>query len=120
MKSPSTRQLKVGQEIKSVLSEIFLKQDIYDPETFEQMDITISEVQVSPDLRNATVFFTPLAGKRKESASNVLNSIAGKMKGEVGKKMRIKRIPNLFFKLDDSFETAGNINDLINQTKEED
>lgn len=118
MKLPSTRQLKVGQEIKSILSEIFIKQDIYDPKTFQIMEVTISEVQVSPDLRNATVFFTPLAGKGKNTAGEVLNSMAGKMKGEIGKRMHIKRIPSLFFKLDESFEKAGKLNDIIYQTKD--
>jgi ribosome-binding factor A len=113
MKEQSIRQLKVGQEIKSVLSEIFMKQDFYNPETFEQIDITISEVQVSADMRNATVYFHPLAGKNKENLESMLNPIASKIKGMMGKKLHLKRIPNLYFKLDDSFSEAQKMNELI-------
>lgn len=117
MRTPSTRQLKVGQEIKSVLSEIFIKQDIYNPSTREAIDVTISEVQVSPDMRNATVFFIPLAGRNKKDVTEILNNIAKKIKGQMGRKLHLKRIPDLFFKIDDSFENAGKLNDLIYQTK---
>jgi ribosome-binding factor A len=120
MKLPSTRQLKVGQEIKIVLSEIFMKRDIYDPNTFATIDITISEVQVSPDMRNATVYFAPLAGKGVDTVGEVLNIMAGKIKGQVGRKMHLKRIPSLYFKLDETFEKAGKLNDLIYSVKQDD
>ncbi len=120
MKLPSTRQLKVGQEIKTILSEIFIKQDIYDPKTFATIDITISEVQVSPDMRNATVYFAPLAGRSVDTVCDVLNAMAGKIKGQIGRKMHIKRIPSLYFKLDETFEKAGKLNDLIYTVKQDD
>jgi len=115
MREFSTRQLKIGQEIKAVLSELFMKQDFYDPETFQQIDITISEVQVSPDVRNATVFFHPLAGKNKDRIEAILNPMAGRIKGVVGKSMHLKRIPNLYFKLDDSFTEAQKMADLLHK-----
>jgi len=116
LKEYSTRQLKVGQEIKTALSEIFVKRDIYDPETMRSLDITISEVRVSPDLRNATVFFIPLNGKDKDRMEDVLNPISGKFKGIIGKKLHIKRIPDLHFKLDKSFDNAANINSIISKS----
>ena len=116
MKEQSTRQLKVGQQIKEIISEIFMKQDIYDPQTLKPLEITISEVKVSADLRNATVFFFPLAGKDYDKLEAVLNPISGKIKGVVGKKMHIKRIPDLHFKLDDSFEKAQKVEELIKDT----
>jgi len=113
LKEFSTRQLKVGQEIKSVLSEIFMRGDFYDPQTFATLHITVSEVRVSPDLRNATVFFSPLGGKDQERMEDVLNPMAGKIKGLMGRKIQLKRIPSLHFKLDKSFENAAKINSLI-------
>jgi len=113
MKEFSTRQLKVGQEIKAILAETFMRGEIYDPVTFQSINITISEVQVSPDLRNATVFFIPFAGKDKDRMEKALIPVAGKLKGIVGKKMKIRNIPSLIFRLDHSFDEAKKMNDLM-------
>lgn len=118
MKEFSTRQLKIGQEIKSVLADIFMRGDMYDPKTLETLDITISEVQVSPDLRNATVYFLPLAGKNKERMEKILNPIAGKLKGQISRRIHTKRIPNLYFKLDNTFEKAQTLDDAIKKAEE--
>jgi ribosome-binding factor A len=117
MKEFSTRQLKVGQEIKAILAEIFVRGDIYDPQTNREINITISEVQIAPDLANATVFFIPLAGKDKERTAIILNSISKKLKFYIGKQLHMKKIPELYFKLDTTFENAQKMNELIKNTK---
>lgn len=113
MKEFSTRQLKVGQEIKSMLSEIFVRGGIYDPETRSEINITISEVQIAPDLANATVYFIPLAGKDKEKMAGIVNGVAKRLKFLIGKQMRTKKIPDLFFKLDKSFDNAQRMSEII-------
>jgi ribosome-binding factor A len=118
MKEFSTRQLKVGQEIKTILSEEFLRGDMYDPITHKSINITISEVQVSPDLRNATVFFIPFAGKEGDRMEKVLTPLAGRLKGIIGKKMSIRNIPSLIFRIDRSFDEAKKINDLFKKSEE--
>jgi ribosome-binding factor A len=120
MKEFSTRQLKVGQEVKAILSEEFMRGDMYDPKTFKSINITISEVQVSPDLRNATVFFIPFAGIDKDRMVDVLTPLAGRLKGIIGKKMAIRNIPSLIFRLDQSFDEAKKMNDLINKIDKKD
>ncbi len=114
MKEQSTRQLKVGQEIKAIVSELFMRGDMYDPKTYRAINITISEVKVSPDMRNATIYFIPFGGK-DEGASMVaaLTPLAGKIKGIVGKKMRIRNIPSFIFRVDNSFDEAKKMSALL-------
>lgn len=117
MQEPSTRQLKVGQEVKSILSEVFMRGEIYDPKTFKEINITISEVKVSPDMRNATVYFIPFGSNNQDvkSMQEALANVAGKLKGIIGRKMAIRNIPSLIFRIDNSFEEAKKINDLLNK-----
>ena len=65
---PSLRQQRVGEEIRHALAEILLRGELRDP-GLSAASITVSEVSVSPDLKNATVFVMPLGG---ESTSEVL------------------------------------------------
>ncbi len=113
MKQPTTRQLKVGQEIKTILSEIFMKREIYDPVTFKEINITVSEVQVTADLGQATVYFIPLGGKDQDKMVGILQPIAGKIKWQIGKQLKIRTIPDLIFKLDKTFEAGQKMNELV-------
>jgi ribosome-binding factor A len=118
MKEVSTRQLKVGQEIKAILSQEFMRGDLYDPNTRKAINITISEVTVSPDMRNATVYFIPFGGEEhRENMVKVLTPLAGLLKGIIGKKMAIRNIPSLIFRLDNSFDEAKKMNDLLKKSE---
>ncbi len=120
MKEQSTRQLKVGQEIKEILSNEFMRGDIYDTATRQSINITISEVKVSPDLRNATVYYIPFgAQKDSKSIQKSLENVAGWLKGLVGKKMHIRNIPSFIFRIDNSFDEAKKMSDLINGIKKD-
>lgn len=121
MREQSTRQLKVGQEIKEILSEVFMRGDIYDPQSYKPINITISEVKVSPDMRNATVFFIPFGAQNQDSKPimNALSNVAGKLKGIVGKKMHIRNIPSFIFRIDNSFDEAKKMSELIGSIKED-
>jgi ribosome-binding factor A len=115
MKKFSTRQLKVGQTIKAALSEILMRGDIYDPETFEQLSISVSEVQISVDMHYATVFFVPLGGKNKHRMEKALNPMAPQLQKELRKKLHMKFLPKLNFKLDTTFDEAEKISTLLFQ-----
>ena len=111
---PSQRQLRVGEEIRHALSDIFLKEGFYTPEGREIM-LTISEVRISPDLRNATVFSLPLAGEDKDDIMLHLHELEPRIRHLLSKKIRLKYLPKLIFKEDLSFENAQNIGTLIHQ-----
>lgn len=112
MEQRSQRQLKVGEEIRRVLAEAFLRGDFY---VFGQksFSITVSEVRISPDLKNATVFVMPLAGKNTTEVMEYLKALAPELKRIIGKKLLLRVVPRLKFMLDDSFERAHHLNTIL-------
>lgn len=96
----SMRQLRVGETMRRVLAEIL---------TREGFSVTITEVRVSPDLRNATIFFLPPA------ALNVLESNCRRLRSQIATDMRLKHTPSLTFAADRSLEAAQTVNRLLNQ-----
>jgi ribosome-binding factor A len=115
-RAPSQRQLKVGELIRHALSDIFLRGDFYG-KGMETLSVTISEVRVSPDLRNATVFFMPLAGKDKEKVVQQMNDASPFLRSEVTRRIDLRFSPALFFKLDESYDTALKMEILLNSPK---
>lgn len=118
-KGPSQRQLKVGEEIRHLLSEVFAREDFYlfdenGNHTGETMNVTFSEVRVSPDLHNATVYALPLGGKNKERIISSLKLYAPQIRSMIARKMRLRHFPILNFRPDESFEEAHKIESLLN------
>lgn len=112
-KPPSQRQLKVGEEIRHAVATVLIRNETHDP-TLESLSITVSEVRISPDLKNASVYVSPLGGS--ENAQNVierLNVAAPALRKASAKHLFLKYLPKLYFKLDKSFDTAGRINELL-------
>lgn len=118
MKEFSTRQLKIGEELKHTLSSLFMRRDIYDPATLNVVEVTISEVQISPDLKNATVFFQSLGGKDQLKIEKLLNQMNKTIRGKISKMMKLRHTPNLYFKTDASFDKAKKLNDILATTKD--
>ena len=118
-KAPTQRQLRVGEEIRHALSDIFLQGTLYEPELVG-VSITVPEVRVSPDLRNATAYVFPLAGNAPEGFLDVLNKIAPKINHMVTKKIKMRFSPKISFKLDNSFEEASRIENLFENIKDDD
>jgi ribosome-binding factor A len=115
-KAASQRQLRVGEEIRHVLSSIFLQGTLYEPELMG-ISITVPEVRVSPDLRNATAFVFPLAGKAPEGFIKSLNKIAPSINHMVAQRVKLRFAPKITFKLDNSFDVAHKIENLIESTR---
>jgi ribosome-binding factor A len=109
----SPRTLKVGEELRRALADIFMRGETHAPE-LEGFSITVSEVRVSPDLKNATVFVMPLAGKGADKLIPILKPMSAYLRGLVSKKVALRYTPKLRFELDNSFDEAGRINMLLN------
>ena len=116
-KSPSKRQLRVGEEIRHVLAAIFIRNDIYVDE-LSGKSITVSEVSVSSDLSSAKVFVMPLGGEDIEIILPVLNKMAPFFAHHVSQKVHLKRMPKLNFLLDESFDYVDKITSLFNNLPE--
>jgi ribosome-binding factor A len=110
----SQRPLRVGEEVRHALAKILQEGECHEP-VFDNASITVTEVRISPDLRNATAFVTPLAGSNAAEVLAALNRYAVFLKGVVGRELRLRNTPNLVFALDDTFDRAQRISALLAQ-----
>jgi len=110
----SVRQLRIGEEIRHALAEILARDAVHDP-ALEGCAITVSEVRVSPDVRQATAYVLPLAGANKEAVVAALNHHAGFIRGRLAKSVYLKYVPKLAFDLDLTFDEADRIQELLNR-----
>ena len=111
-KAPSQRQLRVGEELRHALAWILERGDIRDP-GLGGVAVTVTEVRVSPDLRNATAFVIPLGGGGTEDVVAALNRAAPYLRRKIGKAVKLKYLPGINFIADESFDQAGRISDLL-------
>ncbi len=115
-KAPSQRQLKVGEVIRHALSEVFLRVDIEDEELYGVI-LTATEVQISPDGRNANVFVIPLGRSDTDVITKALNRHASFLRGEISRRIEMQFTPALIFKADTSFDEGMHIDGLLNSQK---
>jgi len=106
------RRLRVGEELRHALAKIMSTGECRDPALLEA-SITITEVRMSPDLRNATVFVMPLAGANASEILTGLKRSVGFLKGRVAREVPLRNTPNLAFALDESFDRAEHISALL-------
>ena len=112
----SQRQLKVGEELRHLISNALLRGNFYD-EYIENNNITITEVNVSPDLKNAKVYVMPLGGQNKLNVLHSLNKFSGRLKKSISSNINLRQIPKLIFKIDETFENAKKIDDILDKIK---
>jgi ribosome-binding factor A len=108
----SQRQLRVGEELRHALARILRGGEYRDP-VLENANITVTEVRMSPDLRNATAFVMPLAGTNATEVVAGLERSASFLKGLVAREVQLRNTPNLVFAIDDSFDRADRISALL-------
>ena len=112
----SQRQLRVGELIKQSLGQILLRDEAKVP-GFETKNITVTEVRMSPDLKNAKAYVIPLGGKDTEKAVNVLTEFSHLIRKALSKKIDMKFLPKVYFVGDTSFDYAEKIEKLIQKNK---
>lgn len=113
-KGPSQRQLRVAEEIRHALAQIFERAELRDPALTER-PITVTEVRVSPDLKNATAFVVPLGGG-KDTESRLVEALtraSSHLRSLVAQQMNLKFAPRLSFKRDESFDEADKIEAIL-------
>ena len=112
----SQRQLRVGELIKQSLGQIFLRDEAKIP-MIETKNITVTEVRMSPDLKNASAYVIPLGGKNTEKAVTVLTEFSYLIRKALSKKVNMKFLPKVSFVSDKSFDYAEKIEKLILKNK---
>jgi ribosome-binding factor A len=115
-KLPSQRQLRVGEEIRHILAEV-LSRGHTGEKILDNTSITVTEVRISPDLQNATVYVLPLGGLHTPEILAAFKEKSGYFRKEVGRKLTTRVTPRLVFKADESFDEADRIEKLLKSPK---
>lgn len=113
-KEQSQRQLRVSEEIRYALAWILERGDLRDP-VLSQVHLTVTDVRISPDLRNATAFITPLGGGDVRPILEALKRAQPFFRHELARRVEMKFIPQIRFRADELFEEANRINQLMNR-----
>jgi ribosome-binding factor A len=111
-KAPSQRQLRVGEELRHALAEVFERDSLRDPD-LKGRSITVTEVRASPDLKNVTVYVMPLGGENVDDVVVALRRASSYLRGEVARRLRLRNTPRLSFEADRSFDQASHIDKLL-------
>ena len=109
---PSQRQYKVGEIIKKALVETFERVEIRDP-ALSGTSITISQVEVGPDLKLARVYIMPLGGRNQEEVLEGLERATAFLRKNVAERVSLKYTPRLVFKVDNAFDSSQHIDRLF-------
>ncbi|MER8368591.1 30S ribosome-binding factor RbfA [Mesorhizobium sp. M0991] len=110
---PSQRMLRVGEQVRHALSETLQRGEILDP-LIENTVVSVSEVRMSPDLKIATAFVSPLGAKDAGAVVEALNKHAKFVRGRVSGALRqMKYMPEFRFRLDTSYDNFQKINELL-------
>ena len=110
---PSQRMLRVGEQVRHALSQMLQRGEIIDP-LIETTVLSVSEVRMSPDLKIATAFVSPLGAKDPGAVVEALNTHAKFIRGRVSSALRqMKFMPEFRFRLDTSFDNFARINELL-------
>ena len=109
---PSVRLLRVGEQVRHVLSELLQRGDVHD-DVLASHPVSITEVRMSPDLRHATVFVKSLLGRDEAAVLKALRTNTAFLQREVAHRIRMKYAARLKFLADESFDEASHIDQLL-------
>jgi ribosome-binding factor A len=115
---PSQRQLRVGEELRHALSRILQRGELRDP-ALQDVTVTVTEVRLSPDLKNATAYVMPLGGRHRDEVLAGLTRSAGYLRCQIARDVPLRFTPGLAFTLDTSFDHAHRINELLHRPEVE-
>jgi ribosome-binding factor A len=112
----SVRLLKVGERVRHIMSELLARGEVHD-DTLTAHSLSVTEVRMSPDLRQARVYVKPLLGQDEDKVLTALRQNTAFLQREVAQRLGLKFAPKLKFLADDSFDEAERIERLLNDPK---
>ena len=112
----SVRLLKVGERVRHILAELLARGEAHD-EVLRAHNISVTEVRMSPDLRNAKVYVKPLLGEDEDVVLKALRTNTAFFQREVAQRLGLKFAPKLQFRADESFDEASRIEELLDDPK---
>ncbi|EJC81987.1 ribosome-binding factor A [Rhizobium leguminosarum bv. trifolii WSM2297] len=111
--APSQRMLRVGEQVRAALTQVLQRGEVRD-DVIEATVISISEVRMSPDLKIATAYVTPLGVSDHSVVIEALNRHARFIRGRLGQQLRqMKYMPEVRFRDDTSFDNYKKIDELL-------
>lgn len=116
-KPPGQRQLRVAERMRHILASVLRRGDLHDPVLGNTSLITVTAVEIGPDLKHATAFVMPLGGKNAPEIVEALNRATGYFRTEVGSEMDLRHAPKITFRVDNSFERMEHIDRLLNRAE---
>lgn len=111
-KPRSPRQLRVGEELRHALAQVLERGESRDPD-LQGVSVTVTEVDASPDLRNAIAYIVPLGGRDAERVLAAMRRAAPFFRTRLASAVELRHAPELRFELDRSFDTADRIGALL-------
>lgn len=108
----SVRLLKVGEQVRHVISELLTRQQVHD-DVLSAHTVSVSEVRMSPDLRHASVYVRPLLGADEAEVLKALRTNTAFFQREVASRVKLKYAAKIKFLADESFDEAGRIDALL-------
>ena len=115
-KQPSNRQLKVGQQIRFLISNFFIKEDFIF-ENFDSKNLTIVDVTLSPDLKNARIFVTTNSISENQLLIDKLNNKSKLIQKKIASNLNLKFAPKIKFFFDNSLQYSNKINSILENIK---
>ena len=113
---PSNRQLKVGQQIRFLVSNFFIKEDFIF-ENFDSKNLTIVDVTLSPDLKNARIFVTTNSISENQLIIDKLNNKSKLIQKKIASNLNLKFAPKIKFFFDNSLQYSNKINSILDKIK---
>lgn len=112
-KEPSQRQLRVGEQLRHIIAETMQRGHFHDEALMDAGKITVTEVRVSPDLKNAKAYVMTLGGGDMEAVLPALNAEAHVFQKEINRQSSLKFTPKIRFVGDETFDEADRIETLL-------
>jgi len=113
---PNQRQLRVGEELRHALVRILAREHFRDP-ALDGVQVTVTEVRIGPDLRNATAFVVPFGGGDGRELVAALNRAAGVFRAQFAQEVTLRYVPAIRFEIDRTFEQANRIEQLLHDPR---
>ena len=110
------RLLKVGEQVRHVLSDLLTRQQVHDA-VLAATTVSVTEVRMTPDLRQATAYVKPLLGEDEEAVLKALRTHTAYFQREVAGRLKLKYAAKIRFESDETFDEAARIDALLRDPK---
>lgn len=112
----SVRLLKVGEQVRHIVSDLLTRQQVHD-DVLTAHSVSVTEVRMSPDLRQAKVYVKPLLGADEERVLKALRTNTAFFQREVAQRLKLKYAAKIQFWPDESFDEADRIERLLSDPR---